>query len=458
MQLEDGSRIGVVGAGPAGSMFAFFALELAAQAGIHLLVDLYDPRDFSARGPAGCNMCGGIISESLVQILAAEGIILPRQVVQRGIDSYVLHTDVGSIRIDTPLAEKRIAAVHRGGGPMGARLNDDSPWNSFDEYLQTIAVGRGALLNNRAVRSIRRNGDRPLIEDADGNLIEYDLVVIASGINSPLKKFISMIDPSMKPPSHKKAGIREIYLGEENIGPVLGSSMHTFMVNVPGMEFAAIIPKGEYASICALGKNIDRATLDSFMNSRTVRHLMPADWEPSEFQCRCLPKLAMGAANRPYTDRIVFIGDAGNTRLYKDGIGAAYKTAKAAAATAILHGVDKNSFRSHFAPVCRQLTIDNRIGQVVFGVASLIRSFKPAKRAVLWMTRQEQLNPQRRPEMSTVLWDMFTGSAPYREIFLRTLKPMFLWHLCKAFVATLIAWNRLGISYWNRETQERTAQ
>jgi CRP-like cAMP-binding protein len=31
--------------------------------------------------------------------------------------------------------------------------------------------------------------------------------------------------------------------------------------------------------------------------------------------------------------------------------------------------------------------------------------------------------------MSTVLWDMFTGSAPYREVFLRTLHPMFLFRL-----------------------------
>jgi hypothetical protein len=28
--------------------------------------------------------------------------------------------------------------------------------------------------------------------------------------------------------------------------------------------------------------------------------------------------------------------------------------------------------------------------------------------------------------MSTVLWDMFTGSAPYRDVFVRTLDPRFL--------------------------------
>ena len=50
-------------------------------------------------------------------MLAAEGINLPPTVVQRGIDSYVLHMDVGSARIETPMLEKRIAATYRGAGP-----------------------------------------------------------------------------------------------------------------------------------------------------------------------------------------------------------------------------------------------------------------------------------------------------------------------------------------------------
>ena len=43
-------------------------------------VDIYEPRSFGRCGPAGCNHCGGIVSELLVQILAAEGIRLPRGV------------------------------------------------------------------------------------------------------------------------------------------------------------------------------------------------------------------------------------------------------------------------------------------------------------------------------------------------------------------------------------------
>lgn len=117
LRLDDGSQVGVVGSGPAGPFFAYFLLDTAQRVGIDLQVDIYEPRDFTVSGPSGCNMCGGIISESLVQMLATEGIVLPPTIVQRGIDSYMLHTDIGSVRIDTPLHEKRIAAVHRGSGP-----------------------------------------------------------------------------------------------------------------------------------------------------------------------------------------------------------------------------------------------------------------------------------------------------------------------------------------------------
>jgi 2-polyprenyl-6-methoxyphenol hydroxylase-like FAD-dependent oxidoreductase len=74
LALEDGSRVAVIGSGPAGSFFAFFLLKMAEAIDLDVRVDIYEPRSFARCGPAGCNHCGGIVSESLVQILAAEGI------------------------------------------------------------------------------------------------------------------------------------------------------------------------------------------------------------------------------------------------------------------------------------------------------------------------------------------------------------------------------------------------
>ncbi len=67
--LEDGSRVAVIGAGPAGSMFSYFFLSMAETMGLGVDVDIFEPRRFCHRGPAGCNHCGGIVSESLVQRL-----------------------------------------------------------------------------------------------------------------------------------------------------------------------------------------------------------------------------------------------------------------------------------------------------------------------------------------------------------------------------------------------------
>ena len=47
--------------------------------------------------------------------------------------------------------------------------------------------------------------------------------------------------------------------------------------------------------------------------------------------CHCFPRINVRAAVRPFADRIVWIGDSGVNRLFKDGIGSAYRTAKAAA-------------------------------------------------------------------------------------------------------------------------------
>ncbi len=88
----------VMGGGPAGSLFSYFLLDLAAKLNLNLQLDIYEPRNFSLTGPPGCNMCAGIISESLVQMLAVEGILLPPTVVQRGMDSYILYTDHGKTR------------------------------------------------------------------------------------------------------------------------------------------------------------------------------------------------------------------------------------------------------------------------------------------------------------------------------------------------------------------------
>lgn len=438
LTLDNGSRIAVIGGGPAGSFFSFFALDMADRRGLDIEVDIYEPRDFSKPGPAGCNMCGGIVSESLVQNLSVEGISLPSSVVQRGIDSYVLHMDVGSVHINTPLQEKRIGAVYRGPGPRDLK---EFKWGSFDGHLQKLAVEKGAKVIQERVAEIAWADGYPEIKTKEQPPRSYDLLVVSVGVNTAVLKLFQELNIDYQPPGTTKTFIREFYLGEDKVSKTLGSSMHVFLLDIPRLEFAAIIPKGDYVSLCLLGEEIDKELIDSFLESPELRQSLPPELDLTKGSCQCSPRINIRGAFRPYGDRIVFIGDSGVTRLFKDGIGAAYRTAKAAAATAIFSGVSEADFRRHFMPTCRSISRDNSIGKVVFGVASQIQHRRFARRALLRMTRREQEDLGSKLRMSTVLWDMFTGSAPYREILMRTVLPSFWLRFGGDLITSLLARN-----------------
>lgn len=428
--LHDGSRVAVVGAGPAGSFFSFFLLELANRVGLDIAVDIYEPRDFNKQGPAGCNMCGGIVSESLVQTLATEGILLPPTVVQRGIEAYALHTDAGSVRISTPAHEKRIGSVHRGAGPRG---QSGEGWQSFDGYLLSLAKGQGAEHIPEAVAGVAISDGFPVINTKSGRRSTYDLLVVAAGVNTSALKLLAEFLPAYQAPGITRTAIREYHLGQEAVSGTLGDCMHLFLLNVPRLEFAAAIPKGDCVTVCMLGEQIDAALLESFFDNPVVAGQLAAI---GEHVCNCSPKMSLNAARQPFADRVVFVGDCCISRLYKDGIGAAYRTAKAAATTAVFHGVSEAAFRKHFYPACRAIHIDNLFGHIVFFVTGQIQRHLFAQRAVLRMVEEEQ-HRQSGYAMSSVLWDSFTGSAPYRAIFMRTLKPSFWLPLLRHLIMSL---------------------
>jgi len=428
--LEDGARVAVLGGGPAGSFFAYFLKRMAATIDLDVDVEIYEPRFFTSSGPAGCNHCGGIVSESLVQLLATEGINLPPQVVQRGVDSYVIHMDVGSVRIETPLQEKRIAALYRGNGP---RTSEPSPVGGFDLFLQELSRAKGVRIRRQLVERIDWTDGRPAVVSSDRTRESYDLVAVAAGVNSRLLETIVADLPGVRLPRTTKTYIAEFRLGTETVERCLGASMHVFVLDLPRLEFAALIPKGDFITLCLLGDGVDEELVRSFLAAGEVRACFPDNTVP-EHVCHCFPHINVRAADPPFAERIVFVGDSGVARLYKDGIGSAYRTAKAAARTAVFRGVSEAAFREHFLPACRAIDFDNTLGRLVFASSSLVQRWRFSRRALLRMTGREQrgAGPRR---MSGVLWDVFTGSAPYRDVFFRSIHP--------AFVGSLL-WNAIA--------------
>ena len=421
LALANGSRVGVIGGGPAGAFFSFFLLKMAQSIELELSVDIYEPRFFTHRGPAGCNHCGGIISESLVQMLAAEGINLPTTVVQQGIDSYILHTDLGNVRIQAPREEKRIAAVYRGNGP---RASEPVTVAGFDNHLLDLTAAQGTTVVRKLVQQLTWDGGRPWITTTDGECTGYDLVAMAAGVNSQALNLFTSARADFVAPRTLRTFIGELRLGAGATIEWFGSSMHVFLLDLPRLTFAALIPKGEFVTLCLLGDDLDDSLVESFLALPEVRRCFPNNVVPA-LACHCYPRINVDAAVRPYGDRIVWVGDAGVARLYKDGIGSAYRTAKAAARASVFHGISARDFEQHYWPACRSLDTDNTIAKVIFATTHLIQRSRFLRRGVVRMTTREQLRAGRPKRMSRVLWDVFTGSAPYREVMALMLSPIF---------------------------------
>jgi flavin-dependent dehydrogenase len=423
MRLVDGSRVAVVGGGPAGSFFSYFLLDLADKMGINIKVDIYEPRDYSLPAPQGCNMCAGVISETLIQNLATEGINIPGSVIQKTINSYILHTDLGSQRIDAETDEKRIGAVFRGAGPHDIR---ESRFMGFDKYMLSLASSKGANILRERVTGVDRVAGRIQVNTRKSAAEDYDLLAVATGVNTSALKLFDQIAPKYHPPEVTKTAIREYYLGQETVTRYFGDSLHVFLLDIPRLDFAILVPKGDYVSLCLLGTDIDESLLKDFLTAPEVKNCFPDGWQWDQNGCQCLPRINIYPVAHPFAHRVVFIGDCGVTRLYKDGIGAAYRAAKAAATCAVMEGVSSEEFQHHYAPFCRKMRLDNQIGRLIFFIIHRIQRFHFSREALVQMIAREQGSSEHNTYMRGVLWDTFTGSAPYQDIFFRALHPAFI--------------------------------
>jgi len=438
--LKDGSRIAVIGGGPAGSFFTYFALDYARGINKDIQVDIIEPKDFNSTGPSGCNKCGGIVSESLIQMLAGEGIQLPSSIIHRHIESYTLHLDNGKTVIEELSKEQSIASMFRGLGPCGTVKSDHL---SFDNFLLDLCRQKGANIIHDTFQSVRKVSGGILVKTKNSVEKKYDLIVGAVGLVEKSLKPFQSICPSYDFPEVTRAYIAEIFLAKELIDKYFGNSMHVFLLNLPKIKFGALIPKGNFVTMVLLGEDIDETVVQSFLSSESVRDSFPPGIDLQNIiPCRCYPLINVGGAKSVFADRVVMIGDSASSKLFKNGLGAAYITGKAAADTAIFHGISECDFQRSYQPVCSALDKDNGYGKLIFSITSIIQKSGMLKKGMLHMVIHEQEKVNRNRRMSSILWDTFTGSAPYKGIFLRSLHPvfmfMFVWH---AIVALFIKRN-----------------
>lgn len=432
IELANGSRIGVVGGGPAGSFFSFYALEYARRFDLDIHLDIFEPKDFTKVGAGGCNHCGGIVSESLVQHLATDGIVIPSKIIQRGINTYTMHTEQGIRMIHSPSNEHRIASVFRGCGPRGCL---DVNQRGFDNYLLGLCREKGADVIHKKVISLEREGDQIRVSTSKSESKTYDLVVGAVGLNKKGLELFGSVCPSYTLPVVTRTYISEFFMKPEDIKANFGNSMHVFLLDIPHITFGALIPKENYVTLVLLGKNIDKKVVERFITAEEVRSCFPEDFPMDRaMTCTCYPYVNIKQGNHPFDDRVVLIGDSGSSKLYKNGIGAAFLTGKAAASTAIFEGVGEADFKSYYEPICKDLDRDNQVGKLIFWVTRLIQKSPLLKKGLLDRLSREQSESESSRNLSSALWDTFTGSEGYRNILKRFLSPRLLMGLAWSLI------------------------
>lgn len=409
MRLESGSRVAIVGGGPAGSFTALHLIQEAEAVSLRLEIQIYEGRDFSQPGPGGCNKCAGVLSSSFVQQAQTLGLEIPEELVQAVLDSYTLHFGRQSLRIQRGHTGDRVLSVYRGSGPrLGTRPNPESG-SSFDGWLLEQARQRGAEVVRRRVDRVLM-GTRPRVVSGE-QVVEADLVVVATGINtrSPLEGAWGY-----QPPRTAVMAQNETIA----IGTPRSSSVHIYFNQPSGLLFGALVPKGEYTNISLLGENLPPRAVEEFLKSHRIAGTT-ADGAALELPllCGCAPKVAISAAEGYYADRMVVVGDAAATRLYKNGIGSAFATAGAAARCAVRRGVGAGDFDAGYRPACAAIAADNRYGRVLFEIWKLVRDTPAlARRWQAALVDEEGLDPERQVHR-TLLWHMFTGDQSYAQIF-----------------------------------------
>ncbi len=88
--------------------------------------------------------------------------------------------------------------------------------------------------------------------------------------------------------------------------------------------------------------------------------------------------------------------------------------------------------------MCQAIAADNRLGKLIFGMSRWVQRMRFTRRAILRMVQEEQAHGAV-PRMSSVLWDMFTGSAPYGDIVRRAMHPVLLSRFLKALLVAMVS-------------------
>ncbi len=428
LKIYDGMRIAVIGGGPGGAFFALKALKLAKEKGINCAITIINGKNFLKPGPPGCNMCAGVISEILCQKLEECGIEIPENVIQRKIEGYVFETVFLDYPLPHPFRENKIATVFRGSGPQHP---ENIKIESFDSFLLELAENNGAQVISALVQSIKLPKDQSkgielvCSHHSEQFTLISDVIVGAPGLNTVLAEKFSSLGFGYQLPKALKTCQAELEMDTEKIKETFDNKILIFALGIENIRFAAMIPKESYVTLSIIPKRDAKVEdIEKFLCYPKVREKLPEGLDISMQRCLCLPKINISSCRKPYTDRVVIIGDASISRFYKNGIESAFLSASLAADTIFHHGFSEKDFhRYYFKPLKKEIGHDNLYGHLLFGFFNIISAFESLTRIFLLVASHPEGGKSARIAQD-ILWNLFTGNISYRKILIRLLNPI----------------------------------
>ncbi len=325
-KIVNGSRIAIIGGGPAGTSCAIRLLNEAKKRNLKVRVIIFEPKDFNIH----YNQCVGVLSPPIEEIFEEMlGIKFPAELIKREIKGYRIYTDKGE-----PFE------IRRGEGTYATRRI------LFDRFMLEKAEEAGAEIINSRVTGIEfYNGDEVRIY-SEGNFIRVDAVVGAFGLDEGTAGVIEKA--SEKTFRYRMPGkaldtiITKKHIDKSIIEGHLNSEIHAFLLkDLKRIEFGAITPKGDHIIMNIAGRNVTSMDMDLFLSNPEVKKFLgEIDLSGLDyFKGRYPIKPADGIIG----DRFVAVGDAtGWIRPYKGkGINVALMTGAKAAEVMVNSGISR---------------------------------------------------------------------------------------------------------------------
>ncbi|MHB1131167.1 MAG: hypothetical protein ACYC4L_02145 [Chloroflexota bacterium] len=436
LRLRDGDSVAVIGAGPAGALFTHFLLRYASSAGLRLAVTLFDGR-MAEQEAQGCSLSAGVLAQDFLAALQAAGLYLPDEAVQSRLAGYLLETPHGSVHIAPPAGAVQPVAVFRGAG-LRATLDRDGVAN-FDQRILDQVRGPNVAVIPCYIRGVR-------LGDASADPVSlswyssgreqsasFALVAVACGLNSGLPRQLTRLGFGYREPEWLPSVQGELGTGQIDVAQRLNGAAGVYLLNLPGIRFAALTPKRRYVTATLVGENAGEEALSQFLRHPVVRRRLGGLEVEPQVLCRCRPRALEEPAVQPYTDRLVMVGDTAVSRLYKNGLYSALVTARAAAATAIYQGIGQLDFARRYARVCGQISRDNRRGRFLFRLYEYPLKYHPAlaDRLLRALAAEQVSQPEERRRSSILMWHLLSGDRPYGQLGRELLSPLLYWQMLR---------------------------